>query len=302
MKIDSFCLDSRTTIKIAPEFGCNLFSWLVDGREIFYTPPSWLADKSCFYGGGNPILFPAVGRTWDCNCDKPVSDRYIFKGKSFRMPIHGLGMLGTWHKTYERNSGSFVEVEYEFGCPEKMLDLYYPFSIEFCIRYTLKPRFVGINARFTNRGAEPVPFAYGLHPYFNVTNKENTRLVLPCDHRELLDPELLISIGQTPLSESKIAIENDKDYDMVFTGKNHNNASLIDVQTGVGIEIETSDEIQAFVVYSPARENYICLEPWTKGLGNYAKLSQPKVPLETLFSILDPDQKKNIEISYSLIK
>jgi galactose mutarotase-like enzyme len=302
MKIDSFCLDSSTTIKIAPDFGCNLFSWVVEGREIFYTPPLWLSDKRCFYGGGNPILFPAVGRTWDCSGAPPVADRYIFNGKALRMPIHGLGLWGTWQKIEEKNSGSYVEVEYGFSFPENTLDLYYPFSLEFCIRYTLKSRFVGISACFTNRGAEPVPFAYGLHPYFNVTKKQNMRLVLPCTHQELLDPELLIPVGKKPLSESKISLEIDKEYDMVFTGKNHNQASLIDIQTGAGIEIETSDEIQTFVVYSPAQQNYICLEPWTKGLGKYAKLSPPQVPWETLFSILDPYQKKTIAINYSLIK
>jgi galactose mutarotase-like enzyme len=300
MNIDSFSLDSGTTIKIAPEFGCNLFSWIVDDREIFYTPPSWLSDKSTFYGGGNPILFPSVGRTWDCSGDKPVADKYIYHGKAFRMPIHGLGMLGTWRKIFERRSGSSVEVEYEFVFPENALDLYYPFSVDFSIKYTLKPRFIGISARFANHEAQPVPFAYGLHPYFIVSSKENTHLALPCTHQELLDPELLISVGKKPLLESRIAIENDKDYDMVFTGNNHAGTSLTDMRTGVEIEIGTGDEIQTFVVYSPARQNHICLEPWTKGLGNYAQLSQPRAPLETLFGILDSGRQKTIEISYSI--
>ena len=64
---------------IARELGCNLFSWVVDGREVFHRPAGF-PERGLPYEGGNPLLFPAVGRTWDRSVEPPAADAYRLAG------------------------------------------------------------------------------------------------------------------------------------------------------------------------------------------------------------------------------
>src|SRR5207245_7793483 len=68
----------------------------------------------------------------------------------------------------------------------------YPFASHLSLTYVLTSVGVTITYRVQNRGNEPLPHGFGLHPYFNIlTDKEQTHVTLPATSVMEADPEML---------------------------------------------------------------------------------------------------------------
>ena len=131
MEYHSYSLCNGVSCKIAPAMGCNLFSWVVDGKEVFYTDKEFGRDPLKFFYGGNPVLFPAVGRTWERAGKTPrfgIYKVYGLDGEYF-MPLHGLLQSAEGRRTDEEISPGRVRVEYEACIPETTRLKSYPFDL-----------------------------------------------------------------------------------------------------------------------------------------------------------------------------
>ena len=298
MKTDVHELSYGARVSIAPELGCNLFSWVVGGRELLFRPEGF-GEKA----GGNPILYPAVGRTWAKGRDgKPEADKYRVHGKSgeYRMPCHGVAAQGRWDKLAERRGDGSVQVEYAFSLSAAARAANYPFDLAFSLRYTLEAAAVGIEASFRNDGGGPAPFAFGCHPYFRVADRDAAKVRLPCAKRVLLDPELLIPVGEEALASPLLEFERGRTYDLAFGGMTGRRASVLEAAPGMDIHVDFDGNIEMFVVYSGAGSSCVCLEPWTKGLGAYGKLENEGWAESGTIPVLRPRETKTISFKYSI--
>jgi galactose mutarotase-like enzyme len=302
MKIETFHLKPDTTFKILPEFGCNLFHWSIGSERVLYAPEGFSTGSERYFYGGNPILFPSVGRTWDCREKPPVPDRYRLWGHSegLEMPIHGIVPFGRWQKIREDKQADQVRLEYQFSVSPDVLEKYYPFEVGFNLRYTLKAHSMAMEGIFENKGKTPAPFAFGVHPYFYVEDRTQIQIQLPCREKMVLDPELLIPIGLEPFNTPELSLEADKTYDMGFSGLYEKRVTLKNRTTGRSIAVDFDSQIETFVLYSAAGGKFICAEPWTRGLGGFETLNHPEWPQEQKFNILVPGESRNIKIEFSV--
>jgi len=314
--------DRGASFRVAPELGCNLCSWIVDGVELLFRPEGFLEhpapdDSTAHLAGGNPVLFPAVGRTWDLSVSPPQAERYRIAGTSgsYRMRVHGLAGLMTWKRndnsfdhppgtSNEAASGSAptLAVEYEGRLDEALREKHYPFDVGLRIRYGMTPTSITLTSVVTNYGSGSAPFALGFHPYFGVSTKEDIEVVLPCASRVYLDQKLLIPTGNTDaLTDPVLRFDDDTTYDMAFGSVSGNRALIRHVRVGLDIRIDIDPAVAMFVVYSGARTPFICTEPWTRGLGGYAALGSKDGRSRNDLEFLSPGETREITIRYTAV-
>ncbi len=114
---------------------------------------SALARRSGRWPAVAPVLFPVVG--WTRNGQVRVG------GRMFELGVHGfaagaefeLAQLGADHATLCLNDGPQTRAVYPFG-----------FGLQ--IEYRLTATALAVTMSVQNTGAEPMPYAIGLHPGF----------------------------------------------------------------------------------------------------------------------------------------
>lgn len=300
MRLERFALaDEAATMSVAEDFGINICSWTVAGQELFHTDPSFGAGADTFHEGGNPLLFPAVGRTWDQTATPPVPERYSLAAtdRTFHMPIHGIVPLGSWTRINREETADAVHVAYAFHYGEAVRERHYPFRIQLRQDYTLRARTLHLAAHLTNVGSEPAPAALGYHPYFRLGNGR-VRLELPCREQLEEDPELLVPTGNVLPFAGTLALGPTAATDTVYAGMTGAQARLCQ-DAGPCVTITTDGAIENYVVYKPADALFVCVEPWTRGLGGFGKLQRPDWPDGRDIPVLAPGASLSATVTFA---
>ena len=263
---------------IARELGCNLFSWVVDGREVFHRPAGF-PERGLPYAGGNPLLFPAVGRTWDRSAEPPAADGYRLAGHEspLSMPIHGFLDRCRIGPPQVDRSAEYVTLIYAVEVTEALARESYPWPVALRLELSLTARRVEIELRVRNLGGEPAPYAFGAHPYLAISDpgRGGVSLALPASQAVELDPELLVPSGATrPLAEA-FRLDPEMSYDNVFTDLSGAEAVLTDRGADRRIAVGYDGSITQLVIYAPRAAPFVCVEPWTAGLDGFSRLADP---------------------------
>ncbi len=264
---------------IARELGCNLFSWVVDGREVFHRPAGFPV-RGRFYEGGNPLLFPAVGRTWDRSVEPPAAGAYRLAGheRPLAMPVHGfLDRCRIDAPQVEEASDRGVIATYAIAVPDALARASYPWPVALHLVLTLTARRVGIELRLRNFGDEPAPYAFGAHPYLAISDpgRDGVSLALPASRTVELDPELLVPSGTTRALGEPFRLDPGTGHDHVFADLSGADAVLTDRRAGRRIAVRYDRSIRQFVIYAPPAAPFVCVEPWTAGLDGFSRLADP---------------------------
>lgn len=102
-----------------------------------------------------PVLFPAIGRS--------NQNKYILNGQEYEMPQHGF--VSDQDFTVRYAADNLVVLELVANPTTKKI---YPFEFKLTITFTLLSTGLSVSFTVENRGAEPMPYALGSHPAFNV--------------------------------------------------------------------------------------------------------------------------------------
>ena len=130
----------------------------------------------------------------------------------------------------------------------------FPWDFRLSIRFSLAAARLRLDVRVENASRSAMPFAFGIHPYFLVTDKARARIatkatrafdnvtkdVVPFHGFDLGAPELdlhLLDHGST--------------------------ASALSLADGARIAVRGSAELTRWVVWTVEGKDYVCLEPWT---------------------------------------
>lgn len=154
-----------STFLARPEIGARLMNWnltLGDGsvRDVLYWPELDTLDDFYKVRGGNPILFPFNGRTYD------RGDIHFWRaadGVRRPMPMHGLARQGNFQLT-RLDAGGFSAL----FLPGEEARACYPFDYEFTVTYRFEPFGLVCELRLKNLGKVPLPWSAGHHFYFTV--------------------------------------------------------------------------------------------------------------------------------------
>jgi len=154
-----------STFLALPEKGARLMDWhltLGDGtvRDIIYWPELSVLDDIAKVRGGNPILFPFCGRTFDSGTIHCWRDP---DGVQRPMPIHGIARQGDFQvqRLDERGFTALFQ-------PGEEARAAYPFNYEFTVSYRFEPLAVFAEFRLRNLGSKPIPWCAGHHFYFTL--------------------------------------------------------------------------------------------------------------------------------------
>jgi galactose mutarotase-like enzyme len=160
-----------STFLALPEKGARLMNWnitLGDGsvRDVLYWPESKSLDEFPKVRGGNPILFPFNGRTYD------RGDIHFWRdaaGVRRPMPMHGLARQGEFKMT--RLDARGFAAQFVPGAEAKEC---YPFDYEFTVTYRFEPFGLVCELTLKNLGNVPLPWSAGHHFYFSVPWSEGS--------------------------------------------------------------------------------------------------------------------------------
>jgi len=162
----------QSTFLAWPEKGARLLNWnltLGDGsvRDVIYWPEDADFEKFSHVRGGNPILFPFAGRTFD------QGEIFFWRdaqGVKRPMTMHGIARQGDFELT--RCDARGFSARFIPGAEAKSC---YPFDYDFTVTYRFDA--VGLSCEFTllNRGTEPLPWSAGHHFYFTLPWAEGTK-------------------------------------------------------------------------------------------------------------------------------
>jgi galactose mutarotase-like enzyme len=288
----------NSTFLAIPEKGARLMNWnlqLGDGsvRDILYWPELESLGDMTKIRGGNPILFPFNGRTFD------GGDIHFWRaadGVRRPMPMHGLARQGSFKVT--RLDGRGFAAEFE---PNDEARAAYPYDYEFTVTYRFEP--LGLTCEFTlkNFGKEPLPWSAGHHFYFTLPWSEGARrgdylIRIPATKRLRQDTSGQLIPG--PALKTDESLANAALIDTFHTGLRGNEVVFgekgkpgdVAIQLGTA-KVPPPDA--TFVTWTLADDSpYYCVEPWM----GPANAAEHKVGLH----LVPPGQTQNFVVAVAI--
>ena len=258
----------QSTFLALPEKGARLMNWNVtlgDGsvRDVIYWPELKSLDDFPHIRGGNPILFPFCGRTFDhgdINCWRAAD------GERRPMPQHGLARQGEFKLIRSDARGFSAQFE-----PDAAARAAYPFDYEFTVTYRFES--LGLACEFTlmNLGTSPLPWCAGHHFYFTLPWSDHTArgdylIRIPATQRLRQDAAGQLVPGPELAHDESVA--NPALIDTFHAGLQGN--EVVFGERGrpgdVAVRLGTKKNPPAdaiFVTWTPDETApYFCVEPW----------------------------------------
>lgn len=257
-----------STFLALPEKGARLMNWNVtlgDGsvRDILYWPEISTLNDFHRIRGGNPILFPFNGRTFDRG---QIHFWQAEDGIRRPMPMHGIARQGNFRVTRldERGFSALL-------VPDDEAKAAYPYDYEFTVSYRFEPAGVYVELELSNLGSAPIPWSAGHHFYFTLpwtaglTRKDYsievpaTRTLRHIENGRLVDG---------PRFNARETFDNPALSDTIHTGLRGHNFVVTEIPTGQRLRFNTgftnTTARDAAVVTWAADEKtpYYCVEPW----------------------------------------
>ncbi len=251
-----------------PEMGARLMNWNVtlgDGsvRDIIYWPEIENLDSIAGVRGGNPILFPFGGRSYDRG---EIHHWRADDGVRRPMPMHGLARQGQF-RTIRLDEGGFSA---QF-VPDELAKAAYPYDYEFVVSYRFEPLGIFVELQLSNLGSVPIPWSAGHHFYFTLpwSNGRTRRdyLLETTATKHLLRDEQggLVSGPRVGNRESIAAKEL---IDLIHTAQKRDVFAVTEVPTGDrllfrnGMANSSTRDLTVVTWTQDEKSPFYCIEPW----------------------------------------
>jgi galactose mutarotase-like enzyme len=230
-------------------YGAELLRWQIGARDLLWSPQANFWDRTA------PILFPVCGWT--------RLGQVRVAGKVYPLGLHGFASSASF-ELLEQGAG-FVRLRL---CDNAATRALYPFSFALDLTYRLGSDWLEVEALVSNRGAGPMPYAFGLHPGFRwLGAAEDCRLIFDEAERSevpVIAPGGLFSQEMRqiplaglvlPLSSAVFAREA-----LCFLGARSRGLSFEGPQGRLRVE---GQGFPNWVIWSKPDAPFICLESWS---------------------------------------
>ena len=187
--------------------------------------------------------------------------RFMFEGREIVLPLntsgphaeHGHGWQRPWQAVDATPEGAVLRLAHNAGA--------WPFDYVMEQRFRLGPDGLDIQLVTRNESDRPMPYGFGLHPYFPRTPK--CRLTAAVSGFWQTDDEVM-PLRHTPppasLDPAKGLAVAEQVMDNAFTSWQRR--VVIDwPERGTRLTMAATELLGVLVVYIPAGENYFCAEP-----------------------------------------
>ncbi|RQS11001.1 aldose epimerase [Burkholderia sp. Bp9002] len=250
-------------VRIAPQFGGRLLSWHVDGEPVIFWPDAADWSQLARVRGGNPLLFPFLGRH---RVDGEIGRWRDQAGTVRDLPMHG----------FARDLPFAAQPSADGAALTMTLDANdalragYPFDFQFDATYRLvDAHTLDVALTTTNRGATPLPYYAGHHFYFALPHGERaqTTLELPPTHRraQLADG----TIGAPEPGEARYTLDEARIHDRFHCLDGAPSGPVRIVMPGrrrtIEIALDVPGSIPWYAVTTWTEKpdsDFYCVEPW----------------------------------------
>jgi len=238
----------------------------IDGtvREVIHWPD--LTDlKNLIAGvrGGNPVLFPFCGRTFD------RGDIHFWRGRDGQrrpMPMHGIARQGTFAVNHIDDTGFRASL-----VPAADDQTIYPFAYQFDVTYRFEALRLTCEFSLQNLDQQPIPWCAGHHFYFTAPwtdghTRDDYRITLPAAKAVRQSATGTLFPGPNvpricPLSDPNLVdtIHTDLAANPVRFGP-ADGSEYVDVSLGTSAQPGSG---QAMVTWTADPDSpFYCVEPW----------------------------------------
>ncbi|MDR9900095.1 aldose epimerase [Aetokthonos hydrillicola Thurmond2011] len=230
-------------LEVLPERGGIILRWRVNEQEILYLDEERLADPQLSVRGGVPILFPICGNL--------PNNTYTHNGKQYTLKQHGFARDLPWTVVNHQNASLTVAL----NSNEQTREVY-PFDFKVAFTYQLEGNSLEIQQHYTNLSSEPMPFSFGFHPYFSVSDKSQLKFEIPSsEYQEKGTNETHPFTGNFDFSQDEI--------DVAFKQLSATSATVIDGSRGLKLTLDYDELFTTLVFWTVKGKDFYCLEPWS---------------------------------------
>ena len=284
-------------VMIAPSIGNRAYAMNVHGKNILYLGAADVGALKQRPGtSGIPFLAPWANRMADGGF-WANGKKYTFNAGlgSVRLPptniaIHGmLTASPLWQVTEVAadSRSAHVTSRLEFWkYPELMAN--WPFAHEYEMTYRLADGVLEVITTVVNRSSEPMPLAFGFHPYYNLpgVQRDDAMAHIPAKSAVVTDDRLIPTGEMKPMDLPDPTPLKDRTLDNGYTDliRDPDGRATFYVEgKGEKIEVKYGPKWIVSVVWEPKGTNFICFEPMA-GITNAPNLAHDgKYPqLQTL--------------------
>ena len=233
---------SGDLLRLVPGRGGLITGWRCGDRELVYLDLERFLDPAQSVRGGFPVLFPITGGLPDNKLPLPQG--------TFTLSQHGFARQLPWQmEALADGRGVALELS---DTPETLEA--YPFQFLLRMEVRLAPEALEISTTITNRSAEPMPFSFGLHPYFNLSSLEGVRF-------EGLPAECLNHLTMAPADTAEQMQRLASGIDLLVrpTGP----VRLVDEAAGATLELQLTHPFDLVVLWTEPPRPMVCIEPWS---------------------------------------
>ncbi len=251
-----------------PEMGARLMNWNVtlgDGsvRDIIYWPEVDTLANIASIRGGNPILFPFSGRSYD---QGEIHHWRADDGVRRPMPMHGLARQGKFRTTRLDEGGFSAQF-----VPDEAAKAAYPYDYEFIVSYRFDPVAIFVELQLTNLGNQPMPWSAGHHFYFTLpwsAGRTRQDYVLETTATKHLSRDEKGGLFAGPRVGPKESLANQNLVDLIHTGLRRELFAVTESPSGnrllfrCGMANSNSRDL-TIVTWTPdEKAPFYCIEPW----------------------------------------
>ena len=290
-------IEAGASTYLASSKGGQLLNWylsMADGssRDIIYMPPNIDIAKADFTAlrGGMPILFPFAGTSF---LDGRPGSWKTPDGRVLPMRQHGYALDGDFEVSPvgETSLKAFFKPSAE--CKEA-----YPYDYEFSATYRFAELSFTCELMLLNKGAQPMPWGAGLHPYFQLpwhagASRKDYRLL--CDAKKAY--HILADGGFVPADPAQNCFADADMQNRIHTKmksgivKFGSKNGEEDITLKIGLD-GSENIATTLVTWSESPDApYYCVEPWMN-LPNMA--SKP-------VHFVDPGKAKSFVVEISML-
>ena len=233
--------DNNNLISFCPKRGGIITNWISNDRQILYFDKRRFLDKTKSIRGGIPILFPICG-----NLEK----NSLFGENFLDLMQHGFARDQVWNHEINKLTNTLCLVLKDNEITRK----YYPFNFELRIELSVSIDTLIFNIEISNKSDTKMPFNFGLHPYFNISDFDNIRFI---DYAKSCLNQKNNNLVKTKnlLKHSSQGI----DFLMYSSGK----TSFIDYGLKRKITLINPSPFDISVIWTDPPRKMLCMEPWT---------------------------------------
>ena len=259
-----------STFLVAPEKGARLMNWNIrmsDGsvRDVIHWPEN--ADYGNFakVRGGNPILFPFAGRSFNQGKIGEWKDQF---GTVRPMPMHGFARNASFERLSAGESNFIAELKPSAEDCEA-----YPFDYRFTVCYEFSTVSFKVYLTLENQGEVPILWSAGHHFYFslpwhNGLSRSDYRYKIPAKRCFTHAPDG--SLQPVPKGWDKdLSFGTAENCDRIYTKLTGEMATFGPKggEEDVGIrfiqDCDTVSAWNAFLVWTESDASpFYCVEPW----------------------------------------